>query len=217
MSLRLIINKILNTHKWSDMEQVISKEEVDKLMKIKGEVRGIAIKSYANFVLKEEGKEGLKKLEEAMAKIGYPIKYRDVKLTSFYSLGLEAITLTAIKRLFNYDDKKFQEMGRFESRTPIVIRLFMKYFVSIEMTVKKASKMWRKYFTVGNLRVVKLDREKRYAILRIENFHFIPILCENLKGYIASIIEIVIKEKTTCEETKCIHRGDEYHEFLVKW
>ena len=199
------------------MEQIISKEEVDELMKLKGEVRGIAIKSYAEFVLKKEGKEGLKRLEETMARIGYPIKYRKVKLTSFYSLGLEAITLTAIKRLFNYDDKKFQEMGRFESRTPIVIRLFLKYFVSIEMATEEASKVWRKYFTVGNLRIVKLDREKRYMIARIENFHFIPILCENLKGYIASITEMIINEETTCEETKCVHRGDEYHEFLVRW
>ena len=186
-------------------------------MKLKGEIRGVAIKGEMEFILKEEGEEGLKKLEDQIAELGYPIKYKEIKPMTFYPLNLYGVIQLVIKSLFNFDNKKFQEMGRFESRTSIVIRLFMKYLVSIEMAVEKAPKMWRKYFTVGNLRVVKLNKEKRYAILRIENFHFISILCENLKGYIASIIEMVTNEKTTCEETKCVHRGDEYHEFLVKW
>ena len=200
------------------MEEIISKKELEELKKIKGEVRGIVIKTYGKFILKEEGGGGLKKLEDTIAELGYPIKYRKIRITNFYPLELEAIMLTVIKRLFNYDDKKFQEMGRFESKADtMIIRFFMKYFVSLDTVTKAVSKMWRTYFTVGDIKTVELNKEKRYVILRIENFYFIPILCENLKGYFQGITEMIVKSKATCEETKCVYRGDEYHEFLVRW
>ncbi|GAI52915.1 unnamed protein product, partial [marine sediment metagenome] len=31
------------------------------------------------------------------------------------------------------------------------------------------------------------------------------------------IIQMIVGSKVTSEETKCVHRGDEYHEFLLKW
>jgi len=199
------------------MEEIISKKEFDKFMTIKGESRGASIKGEANFVLKEEGEEGLKKLEDVITKLGYPIKYKEMKTMDFYPLGLEGITLLAIKRLFNYDDKKFQEMGRFESKLSFIIRLFMKYFFSIKRVIKEAPKMWRENYTVGDLKVAEFNEEKRYGIVRLENFRLNSILCENLKGFFPSILQMVAGKPVTCEETKCVFRGDDYHEFLLKW
>ena len=48
------------------MEEIISKEKLDELMKIKGEVKGIAMRENMNFILKEEGSEGVKKLENTV-------------------------------------------------------------------------------------------------------------------------------------------------------
>lgn len=200
------------------MKPIVTKEELKELKKIKGEVRGIVIETYGKFILKEEGEKGLRKLEEEMNKIGYPIKYREVRVTQFYPLILEAVTLTVIKKLFKYDDKKFQEMGRFEAKADnIILRFFFRYLVSLETVTKAVSKMWRTYFTVGDIKTVDFDEEKRYVILRLENFRFIPILCQNLKGYFEGMTEIILKKKTTCKETKCIYRGDDYHEFVIKW
>ena len=200
------------------MEEIISKKELEELKKIKGEVRGIVIRTYGEFILKEEGEEGLKKLEEEMARTGYPIKYKKIKVTSFFPLALQAINLTIIKKLFGYDEKKFQEMGRFESKADtMIIRFFMKYFVSLEIATKAVSKMWKTYFTVGDIKTVEFDKEKKYIILRLENFYHTPIICENLKGYFQGLTKMIVKEETTCKETKCIHRGDNYHEFLLTW
>ena len=56
------------------------KKEIDGLMKIKGKERGGAPLRYmADFILKEEGEEGLKKLEDTIAEFGYPIELRKVK------------------------------------------------------------------------------------------------------------------------------------------
>ncbi|GAI37757.1 unnamed protein product, partial [marine sediment metagenome] len=80
------------------MEQIISKQEIDELMKLKGEVKGMGMKTHAEFILKEEGKQGLEKLEETMEKLGHPIKFREIRGTTFYPLGLEAIVLVAMQR-----------------------------------------------------------------------------------------------------------------------
>ena len=51
------------------MEEIISKKELDELKKIKGMVRGTVFKESKEFVFKEEGKEGIQRLEDAMASL----------------------------------------------------------------------------------------------------------------------------------------------------
>lgn len=199
------------------MEQIISKQEIDELMKLKGEVKGMGMKTHAEFILKEEGKEGLEKLEETMENLGHPIKFKEIRGTTFYPLGLEALVLVAMQRLFNYDDKKFQEMGRFHSKFSLIIRLFMKYFISFDRMVKESPNIWRKYFTGGELKVVEHDEEKKYAIFRVEDFRFHSLHCQIMTGILAMVVQMMVKGKAVCEETKCVFRGDEYHEFLLKW
>jgi len=199
------------------MEEIISKKEFDEFMKAEGQVRGAGMRSYAEFVRKEKGEEGLKKLEETITKLGYPIKYREIKLTDFYPIGLETVTLVAIQRLFNYDDKKFQEMGGFGIRLSLFFSIFMRYFVSPKKFIKEASKTWKQAGSIGDLKIAEYNLEKRYLTLRVENFHIHPLYCQVFKGYFLSSIQMIFKSEPTCGETKCTFRGDEYHEFLLKW
>ena len=73
------------------MEEIISKEEINELMSLKGEVKGTGIKTHGGFILKEEGEEGLKRLEETMVNLGYPIEFKKVRATTLYHFGVEAI------------------------------------------------------------------------------------------------------------------------------
>jgi predicted hydrocarbon binding protein len=200
------------------MEQIISKEEFNELMQIKGQIRGVAFKTEAVFILKTEGEEGLKKIEDTITRLGYPMKYGRIRATGYYPLGLQAISLVIIKRLFNFNDKKFQEMGRVKSKTsPFVTRIFVKYLISLERLVKEVPRMWRKHFTVGNIDPCELNEEKKCVTLRLEDFRLHPIHCQILIGFFSEALQMVLKSKATCEEIKCVYRGDEYHEFLVKW
>jgi len=199
------------------MEQVISKEELNKLMNLKGEVRGMGMKGHAEFILKEEGEEGLKKMEETITNLGYPIKYKEIKLMSFYPIGLEAVTLIVIKKLFNYDDKKFQEMGKFGVKVSFLLRIFTRYFVSLEKFAKVAPGMWKKGGALGDFKIGEYNIDKRCLILRIENFSLHPLYCQVFRGYFSKGLQMIIGKETTCQETKCTFRGDEYHEFLLKW
>ena len=199
------------------MEQIISKEETEKLMSLEGEVKGMGMKTHAEFVLREEGKEGLKKLEQAMGKAGYPVKFKELKEMAFFPLGMEALVLELMQRLFNYDDKKFQEIGKFHTKLSLVTKLFMKYFFSLEMMAKQVPKIWDRYFTVGKQRLVDWDKDKKYIIVRVENFKFHPLHCQILIGTLSTTLGMIVKSEVTCQETKCVYRGDQYHEFLVKW
>lgn len=199
------------------MEQIISKEEVNKLMSLKGEVRGAGMKGYAEFILKEEDEEGLERLEKTMMKLGYPIKYRKMRAMKFFPIGLEALTLLAIKRLFNYDGEKLEEMGGLSLKGSIITRLFMKYFTSPQRITKEAINIWRKGVTVGDLKVVEYNKDKKYSIIRLENFRLHPLHCHVVRGYLSSAFKMIFKGEAQVEESKCIYRGDDYHEFLIKW
>ena len=198
------------------MKEIISKKELEKLMKIKGEIRGVALRGEIDFVLKEEGKEGLEKLKNAMKKLGHPIEYEKVKPMDFYPLSLHGTIQMVIKRLFNWGDEKFQEMGKFEAKVSLIARLYLGYFFSADKIAEELPKMWRKYFTVGNLKVVEYDEEKGYSVCRIEDFDIHAIQCQVLLGYFSSISQMITGDKVVGKETKCIYRGDQYHEFLFE-
>ncbi len=199
------------------MEKIISEEELNKLMGINGEFRGISFKGELDFILNDQGKEGLEKIEKLTADLGYPIKYKEIKTMDFYPLGLEGIMFLGARRILGYDDKKFQEMGKFESKMSILIRLFLKYFYSVEKLIEKVSDMWGKSCTVGELKIIEYNQEKRVIILRLEKFELVPAHCQGLIGYFSGVVQMVVGKAVVCEETKCTFRGDEYHEFLLKW
>lgn len=200
------------------MEQIISKEEIKKVMDIKGNVRGGAIKSKFSFILSEEGREGLEKLEKALQETGYPLKNEEIKNTEFYPLSFLALMLTLIKRLFGYNNEKFQEIGRFETRTSsLLVRIFAKYFFSPERVVKEIPGMWEKAFNTGKLKVIEYNPEKRHLIVRLEDFSFHPLHCEILKGYFSSVFKMVVGNDVACREEKCIFKGNDYHEFILSW
>lgn len=199
------------------MEEIITKELIQKLVDIKGESRGASFKADGDFIIKEKGKEGLIKLEERLAELGQPIKYEKIKETDFYSLGLRGIELLVIKDLFNFTKEDFARMGAFQTKNSLIIKLFMKFFVSLDVLSKKAPEMWRKYYTTGDLEVTEFNKEEKKGILSVKNFALHPFHCQLLEGYFGNVIKMVVGVPTVCEEKKCTFRGDEAHEFYVRW
>jgi predicted hydrocarbon binding protein len=200
------------------MEQIISKEKLEEIKNIKGEVTGDCLKNDLNFILEKEGHEALGKIEAAMENIGYPIKHKDIKLTDIYPIAVPVALIIIIQKTFNYSEADFEEMGRVEAKiSSNIIRLFMRYFISFDMAVNNVQRMWRTHYKIGNVSIPDHDRKKGYAVLRIENFKTHIFICQVLKGYFSAAVELVVGKKVTCEETKCIHKGDDYHEFLLRW
>ena len=199
------------------MEQIISKEELDKINEVQGEIRGLSFKIIEDFVLKEEGAEGLKKIKEVIAGLNFPRKDEKIRATDFYPLSLFSFKFLVMQKLFHYNDKKLQEIGSFRAKSSLLTRLFMRYFVSLEKVEKEAQEMWRKTTTVGNIEVVKVNEKEKHIVLRLKNYNLHPDQCHIFKGLFSTIIQMIVKDPVVCEETKCIFLGDSCHEFSLKW
>jgi len=198
----------------------IKEDEVKKIMKVKIETRGVVLKTDGEYILEKEGEKGLKQLEAELKRLGHPIKYREIETMAFYPAGLRALSLLAIKKTFNFDDEKIQEMGVVATKKSLIIKLFIRYFLSVQKVFfEEAPRIWQKHWTKGILTPLKLNEEKKYAILKLENFDLHPLYCSvYLPGYFSGILQMLIKtNKITAQETKCSFRGDEYHEYLLKW
>jgi len=196
---------------------MLTKEEAEKLIKIKGEVRGLGLRVDWDFVLREKGKEGLKKVEDKLAESGFPLKYKEIKPMDFYPVGFDVISLLAIKEIFNFNEKDMERMGRLVIKFSLFIKIFMKYFASLELVTKQVPRMWREHYTVGDLETPEFSKEKKYMVLRMKNFRIHPIYCNIHKGYFSKVAEMIVKAPVTCQETKCMFKGNLYHEFLITW
>jgi len=199
------------------MEEIITKEIAQNLMKLKGEARGTHFVNDAQYILEKKGDEGLRKVEQELERLGCPIKYKKVKNTDFYPIGLRAISLLVIKKVFSWDDRGIKNLCGFATRVSLIIRLYLKFFYSIEKMVEVAPKLWKDYFTVGSLKVTEYDKPGKRVVLRIEDFILHSIYCRCLEGFFGDIVKMVVGVKSVnCKEVKC-SVSENCHEFVVTW
>ncbi len=199
------------------MEDIISKEIAKKLMELKGEARGTHFINDSQYVLAKEGEQGLRKVEEELKKLGFPIEYKKIKNSDFYPIGLRAISLLVIKKVFNWEDEGIRNLCSFAARVSMIIRLYLKFFYSIEKMTKIAPKMWNEYFTIGSLKVTEYDEKEKRVVLRIEDFELHHIYCRCFEGFFGNIVKMVVGAKeVNCKERKC-SIPENYHEFVVTW
>ena len=196
---------------------MLTKQEAENLMEIRGEVRGMTFKGDLDFVLEDKGKEGLKKVEAKMAELGFPLKYKEIRPMDFYPMGLSPISLLTIKEVFNFNKKDLERWGASVVKFSLFMKIFMKYFGSLKLIAGQISMIWRKHYTIGELEMPEFSEEKRYAILRLRDFKIHPTYCSIYIGYFSKTAEMVVKSPVTCQETKCMFQGDKYHEFLLTW
>ncbi|MBD3208070.1 MAG: hypothetical protein GF370_01270 [Candidatus Nealsonbacteria bacterium] len=192
-------------------------QEVEKIKKTEGEIRGVGMQSYINFILQKEGSEGLQKLEERLSELGYPVDLRKIEVMKFYPLGMLGVMLVSIRDLFGYDEQKFREMGKFHIKTSILIRLSLKYFFSLDRVLKEIPGLWRKHLTIGELDVREVDKKNRKIVIRLKDYCLHPLHCQILRGYLEQAFRMAAKEEGECVEECCVHKGGEFHDFVITW
>jgi len=199
------------------MENLIDKELVKELMSSKEGVRGFSTKGNFDYIFAKKGKRGLELLEKELGELGCDVKYKDLVPMKFYPFGLETVVLLAIHKVFNFDKEEFKKIGVFSSKVSLAVRLFMKYFVSLESVEKHVQAMWDKYYTCGEISISSIDKKAKQMTIILKDFKTHPFHCAVLEGYFANVLKIITKNEINVKETKCIFNGDEVHEFLLKW
>jgi hypothetical protein len=194
----------------------LDKSLIDRLLKEKGEVRGEVFLTDGRYVLEKEGEEGLKKLEKRVKELGLPIDYRNARALDWYPIGLRVISLLLIKDTFNWSDKEIWEMGYAAPKTSFIVKMVMKYFVSVKKLAEKAPEYWAQHYTRGKLELTKFDEKERKLILTQTDTEIHPILYTYLEGYYNRIFHFVAKNaEIRAKEAIC--EGKPCHIWEGKW
>ena len=211
-----------NMEKKSTEINIPSIEELKKIVEFPGKVRGAAFKGHMEYILEKKGEEGLRKVEKEMERLGYHIEYKKIKETEWYPAGLAVVSSYAIVTTFNWGKKELINMAQASPKVSFVLRFFMKYFASPEKMFKTAvPRLWERYYNIGSLEAIDFKRTKKdgYAVMRLKNFKLHPFYCFYLGYFFIGVFKLAEPKfkEITVEETKCMFRGDNFHEYLIKW
>jgi len=197
---------------------MISKESIEKIMQIPGNVRGGIIQAELDFIQKKEGEEGLEAVKKRMAELGYPIDIKKIRVGNWYPEALSVSIILVTRDLFNWREKDIFDLGYYIPTSSFISKILMKYFLSLKRFLDEVPRYWQKHFDFGQLEFHEFSEEKQYIILREKGYKFHPLMCVYHQGYYRRVAEFVIKSpQITIEETKCMFRGAPYHEYVIRW
>ena len=198
---------------------MLNNKEISEIMKIEGKVRGAVFQTDARYVLEKKGKKGLEMLKEEIKKTGQPISYDEkISATGWYPLSWRVLSLLTIQRIFNWGEKEIFDMGTQAPKYSFIVKALLRYFVSLEKTFTESAEYWEEHYSVGELGAPEIDIKGKHLVLRLKDFKIHPILCPYFKGYFKAIARLSVRtERMTIKETKCMFRGDPYHEFVIDW
>jgi len=128
--------------------------------------------------------------------LGYSLKYEEIKNFQWYPRIMDEAIYFVIKRVFGWDDEVFRESGEWGAKISFIARIMMKYVVSIERAFKETSNYWRKYYTVGELKPVEINKKERYLIIEVKNLPIIcPEHCRYREGYFRQVCAYVLPKE----------------------
>jgi len=195
---------------------MISKQEADKIMQMKGEVKGVVFQTDREYVKKMWGQESLDKIKKELKKLGYPIEYEKVKALEWHPIGLRVLSLLVIKDSFNMSDEDIKIMGNTAPKLSFIVKLLLRFFVNLKMSFEHASEMWTKHYSVGKLRAEIYEAEN-WAKVYLEDIKLHPMFCKYLEGYFSRIVQYTINKNIKSEEEKCMFKGGPCHEYKISW
>ena len=193
---------------------LVSKQFLEEIRKMEGEIIGSSLKTDREFIIEKEGREGLRKVEKEMEKLGYALKYEEIDKHKWYPVQQDFLSLLLTQKIFNWSDETIREWGRWGAKTNFIIKLLAR-LVSKETIAGFASKSWRKYYSRGTMEY-KLDNEKRTGTAIVKDFTIYPVHLHYLEGYFYQIMSLV--ELSPNLKVKGIEAKDSnVHRFKVTW
>lgn len=190
----------------------------DELKKFKGNVRGEAFRTRIEYIKKKEGEDGVNKLEEKLNELGIDIKLNKISPSEKINEGINTLSIVISKEIFSWADEDIVELGKFAFKTSFLTRAILRYLISPKIAINAIPKLWRSYYDFGEMEVVEFKPEENYGIVIKKGYKTHPVVCLQHKGYFLAGIALVLgNKKVSIEETKCMHKGDDYHEYTIKW
>ncbi len=197
---------------------MLTKKEFQEIVKLDGQVRGAALNTDAACIRSQEGREGLRRVEERFRILGYPLEYRHIKDMGWYPISLRVLSLCAVRDVFRLDESDMKKMGDTAPKFSFMVKVFMKFTDLRDVAPDSIPGYWRMHYSIGDMRVGEINEHKGYVTFQLENFRVHPVLCSYFEGYFRRLLQFgFVNEQLGSLETKCVHRGDAFHEYRINW
>ncbi len=201
------------------MEKESLQETAQRLKNFQGNVKGDIFVSHKNYIKEKEGEKGVEKVEKKMKELGVEIDFEEIiNSLDWVNEGKASLVPVVAKEIFGWTDEDIFDMGRRSTRNSFIMKILLKYLVSVETMFKNVGNYWDKHLDFGSLEAVKFDKKKQEIILREKGYKTHPLICIYHAGFFKGMMEFVLKDKkVTVEETACVFEGADYNEYLIKW
>ncbi len=197
---------------------MILEEKAKKLMSNPGKTRGEVIKSYVGYIEEKEGVEGRERAERKLEDLGHPIDFKKVDPLGWIKEGQAVLIILVAEDLFNWTKEDIFEMGKAEPKVSFITKMFMNYFVSLEKFLKPAMKYWRKFYDFGFFEVTDINEKEKYFIVKITGYDFDPVMCNYHAGFFLTMSSFIVgHDNVSVEETDCIYKNGDGHEYTIRW
>ncbi len=204
-----------------NMEQETSQQFAERIKnssqrnhKVKAEI----IRIEKEYILSKEGEEGLNRVFERMKELGTELDFKKLESQTWEEEWKNSLMVVVCKEIFNWTEEDIFEMGRYSPRASFFIKSIIQYLASIDVVFQNMNTYWRKHHDFGELEPTEINKEEKYLIIRKKGFYTHPLMCLYHAGYFKGVSEFVLRSKDiNIEETKCMHRGDEYDEYKITW
>ena len=196
---------------------MLPKEEIERISSLPGEAIGASLKEDVGFLLLKEGEEGLKRVEAELTKVSHPLQLKKIKTFHWYPFYY-GIFIHAINRdLFQWSDETYRENGRYSAKISVVLKIGIKYFISVERTLEHVNRAWRMYYTMGEVSS-EYDKEKRSIIVTFKGFTGHPTFCRSLEGFAWQVFYYHLRINTiVVKERECPFNGGSAHRIQRTW
>lgn len=182
---------------------------------MEGKARGSLLISDKDFVLEKRGEEGLKLIESRAKELGMDVPYRTAVATEWYPAGLAITSVLLINDTLGLSYEERKEWGEFAAKMSLIIKLIMKFFLSLPKFAEQIPYYWKMHFTAGSLEVTELDEEGKKMILTVRDVELPKVYLDCMENYFGQMIEFVVG-KDNLTESKIVSR-DNCYEYVARW
>lgn len=196
----------------------VTREEADRIMAVPGNIKGLFILANLDYARKKGGSRAIKKIEQRLQELGYSYNLKSIKPMEKYSDSFSVLIILLIKEIFDLSNEEVFEMGAATIRLSPLTKIMTRYFLPVETVIKQASRYWERYLDIGRLEIAEFNKEKGYAVIRLFDYQIHPTTCFYHRGYFVQVAKMSTgKKEIESKETKCIYKGDPYHEHYISW
>lgn len=197
---------------------MISKKQIQNLIRKTENVRGNVILANLEFIKYKGGEMAIKKIQEKSQEFELNFDFLKIKPMESYPEGINVFLVLMAKEILNLNDDEVFEMGRAAIKLSLFLKIITRYFASLKKCFQESPKYWEKHFDFGRIEPVDLNEEEKKATIRVIGYNYHPTMCHYYQGCFVQLASLIIGGKNVfIEEVKCVYKGDPFHEYTIKW